>query len=90
MNQELIAFWNHDQFPFLLGQEVDEFRPGGLVKTTGYAGMLFKPQLILTKEDGQELGKALRELTKARTKEINEVDEKYKKMLTETLRKYKK
>jgi len=64
MEQRLIAFWenNSGSYPGILSGEVLEFQDSGRVLTKEYAGMMFKPIVILPYDDGLKVQKHLRDL----------------------------
>ena len=47
----IYAFWNYDQYPYVLGAEVEELK-GEWVKPKGYAGFTFKHIHITDYESG--------------------------------------
>lgn len=89
MNQDLMAFWKHDIYPYLLCGEISEFKNDGLVKVTEYGGGVFRPVLILNKEDGLELKEILETLSKNRKLDVSNIENKYNEVLNDELEKYK-
>ena len=57
----LFAFWKYDQFPYLLGGNVEKVFENGLVKIKEY-NSTFRPVLILPKENGEMLKAKLEDL----------------------------
>jgi hypothetical protein len=54
MKQILYAFWKYDICPYMLGGEVEQFRPDGSVAVKGYDGFALKPLTILPEDSGKE------------------------------------
>lgn len=48
---KLFAFWNYDQYPYVLGAEVEELK-GDSVRPKGYGGYTFKHIHITDYESG--------------------------------------
>ena len=60
--KKLFAFWRYDQFPFVLGAEVEDIDDDGWVKAKGYDGMKFKPIKIVPAEVGEQISSLLKKL----------------------------
>lgn len=57
------AFWSYDQFPFVLGGEIDEILDDGRVTIKSYGkGYSFRPISIVSSEDGLKIEKFLQKL----------------------------
>lgn len=55
-DQQLIAFWHYPAvYPYCLWGKVKNFNPEGQVSIEGYSGMRFKPFLLLSPEDAEEV-----------------------------------
>ena len=57
--QNIMAFWEYDQYPFLLCGEIELFRDDGKVRVINYGGAIFKPKFILPYGVGLELSECL-------------------------------
>ena len=79
MNQRIIAFWRHDQYPYVLGAEVLTIHSEGF-ECKGFEGFFVKPEKILPYKQGLELLNRLKVLQTNRTLELirlkNEWDQK--------------
>jgi hypothetical protein len=61
--EELFAFWNYDQYPYVLGGTITEIDDSGLVQTKEYGqGTRFKPVKILPVTSGRALSVKLKHL----------------------------
>jgi hypothetical protein len=57
--QQLYAFWNYDQFPYVLHGRVVHMSGDGYVKIEGYSTMRFRPVLLMPVEAGEKLGEQI-------------------------------
>ena len=63
--QRLIVFWNYDQFPYCLWDEVRSFEVGGRVKLVNYGGMTVKPIAVFEYDEGVHIGNRLEDIRKS-------------------------
>ena len=63
--QRLIVFWNYDQFPYCLWDEVRSFEVGGRVKLVNYGGMTVKPIAVFEYDEGVHIGNRLEEMRRS-------------------------
>jgi len=61
-NMNLYAFWEYDQFPYVLGSPVREFLDNGMVKVTGFGGSTFRPILVVPLDEGERIQAKLQSL----------------------------
>ena len=85
MQQELMAFWSYDQFPFVLWGEVDGFTDEGLVKAKNYGTMLFKPLYIVPKDVGLLLVEDIDKLKRSYADSLSRVKSDHKQKLNNLL-----
>ena len=70
------AFWEYDQFPYVLGAEVVEFQ-GEQVKVKGYQNYLFSPVKIVDAETGKRMQAELQALKNERDALLKSIQEEY-------------
>ena len=63
--QRVIVFWNYDQFPYCLWDEVRSFEVGGRVKLVNYGGMTVKPIAVFEYDEGVHIGNRLEDIRKS-------------------------
>jgi hypothetical protein len=85
MQQELMAFWSYDQFPYLLWSEVVEFTPAGRARVKGYGGSAFVPVYVLPVEQGEELAEKLAMLRDSYNDAVKNMRESFNKQLDQLL-----
>lgn len=88
VQQELMAFWKYDQFPYLLWGTITNFGSEGRIQTIEYGyGNWFAPKFILAKEDGIHLSIKLDKLRNDRNSELKKLEDKYNNLLEEMISK---
>lgn len=86
IDQELMAFWEHDRHPYLLCGTVTSFCSNGSVETIEYGSRRrFKPLFILIKEEGKLLKEELSIQETNLFNELNKVKNTYNYVLKRTL-----
>lgn len=82
MKTKLYAFWKYDLFPYVLGGEVANILPDGLIETVGFGkGYYFKPILYVPYTQGKEIAASLEQIRNQRDEEINKLNKKYNEIL---------
>ena len=81
MNQELIAFWVTEIFPYQSWGVVESFLANGDVKIVNEDDRTYSPYKVLPHKEGLELSNALHKITLAFTKEQQALVDKYNKKL---------
>ena len=66
--KKLFAFWRYDQFPYVLGAEIEYINDDGFVRAKGFGGMMFRPIKIVPIAAGEQINAKLKKL---------EADERY-------------
>ena len=78
--QEFYAFWEYDQFPFVLsGKAVDRTDKQGRIEIEGYGGMRFKPLRVIAGSRGRELSEQLSQLRNDYRAEQQAVGQRFRK-----------
>lgn len=75
----LYAFWKHDQFPYVLGDQ-GRFLPDGTFKTHGYGGMVVTRKSLVAVyplELGQKITATLKEIKEKRRQEEDKILQSY-------------
>lgn len=78
--QEFYAFWEYDQFPFVLsGRAVDRTDKRGYIQVEGYDGLRFKPLRVIAGSRGRDLSEQLSQLRDDFRAEQRAVGQRFKK-----------
>lgn len=75
--KEKYAFWEYDQYPYVLGGQVTNTLPNGNVEVAGYYGRGttgFKPLIIFPYKLGKLIAQRLTELKQQRIDELKRVN----------------
>lgn len=76
--EALYAFWKHDQFPYLLGDQIARWVEDK-VETVRYGrGYQFTPAKVVPLALGRQMQEQLDELRCNRTRDLGEVNAKYR------------
>ena len=73
MKNKQYAFWKYDQFPYILGAEVEEMLDDGRVKPKGYGGYVFRPVAIMSLKEGIEFQNKLNSIKAEREVVLNSI-----------------
>lgn len=71
----LFAFWRHDIFPYVLGDEIDAIDEHGNVRGTRYQGRWFRPIKIMSTRAGRALQERLTSMQAERTAAIVKIEQ---------------
>jgi hypothetical protein len=82
---KLMAFWRYDQYPYVLGGEVEDFASKGNVKIKGYDGFVINPIVIYQYEEGKAIKDKLESLAYEYHQKRKELLEIYKDLATHIL-----
>lgn len=81
---EFVAFWENDSYPYLLWGTVTKFVPVGRVETKEYGhGYTFRYVYLRPKSEALDIIAALQDLKEAKKRDFNELDLRYATKLSE-------
>ena len=85
---KFFAFWEYDQFPYLIGSEILKMLENGKVKVKGYPGYAFTPVFIVPIETGKKIKTYLDCIKEEYFRDLNILKRDYSNRTEEILQKY--
>lgn len=71
-SKPLYGFWMYDQPPFILGGNITSITEDHRITVEGYTKYTFKPLVITTKEEGEEIQKSIDAAERTYREKIND------------------